>query len=67
MLDSHEAHDVTKQTHRDGDDMTYAPVSPSVSDNRTSTQRIDELTGALTALIHRVRRLEQQIERMTGD
>lgn len=41
VLDSHELHDVV-----DDEDMTYEPVA----DNRTSTQRIDELAAAVLFL-----------------
>ena len=62
--------------HVDGDDMTYAPVvrkpvdchsAGAVSDNRTSTQRLNELAAVVTFLTQKVAALEKALERMTGD
>ncbi len=62
--------------HVDGDDMTYAPVvrkpvdchsAGAVSDNRTSTQRLNELAAVVTFLTQKVTALEKALERMTGD
>lgn len=62
--------------HVDGDDMTYAPVvrkpvdchsAGAVSDNRTSTQRLNELAGALLSLTQKVNVLERRLEAMQGD
>lgn len=67
MLDSHEADDLAlrqpKPAHVDGDDMTYSPVG----DNRTSTQRIDELAALVMGLTLKVNLLEKQLEQMQGD
>ncbi len=73
MLHTHEAHDVR---HIDGDDMTYPPVvrkplqchaAGAVADNRTSTQRTDELAAAVEFLARKVNLLERRIEQMQGD
>jgi len=73
MLHTHEAHDVR---HIDGDDMTYPPVvrkplqchaAGAVADNRTSTQRHDELVAAVEFLARKVNLLERRIEQMQGD
>ena len=64
------------RTHVDGDDMTYAPVvhkplnchaAGAVADNRTSTQRTDELVAAVEYLTRKVNVLERRIEQMQGD
>ena len=64
------------KVHVDGDDMTYAPVvrkpadchsAGAVSDNRTSTQRLNELAAVVTFLTQKVAALEKALERMTGD
>lgn len=52
-----------RRTHVDGDDMTYSPVS----DNRTGTQRINELAGAVALLAKQVAELTRRFEEMQGD
>ncbi len=76
VLDSHELHDVRGRGRVDGDDMTYAPVvrkplqchaAGAVADNRTSTQRHDELVAAVEFLTQKVNMLERRLEQMQGD
>ena len=67
----------------DDEDMTYEPVSKpagvhsrgvmsavdyrKIFDVRTSTERIDELAGALKFLTEKVNQLERKLEEMQGD
>lgn len=52
-----------RQGPRDGDDMTYSPVN----DNRTGTQRLDELAAAVLLLTQKVNTLERRLENLQGD
>jgi len=43
--------------------MTYSPVN----DNRTGTQRLDELAAAVLLLTQKVNTLERRLENLQGD
>ena len=59
--------------HVDGDDMTYAPVvrkpvdchsAGAVSDNRTSTQRLDELAAMVLVLSSEALTISEQFKEL---
>ena len=79
MLDFHEAGDFASdeldQRERsgrvDGDDMTYAPVRPPVlndtRDNRTLTDRLNEVAAAVALLAKELYQLKRQMDALHGD
>lgn len=75
-LTTYTTRQVNGHVHVDGDDMTYPPVvrkplqchaAGAVADNRTSTQRTDELAAALEFLTRKVNLLERKFDELQGD
>lgn len=80
MLDFQEADDFAsdeldqreRSHHVDGDDMTYAPVVKlpvlnDTKDNRTLTDRVNEVAAAVAILARELYQLKRQMEAQTGD
>lgn len=80
MLDFREADDFAsdeldqreRSRHVDGDDMTYAPVVRlpvlnDIKDNRTLTDRVNEVAAAVAILARELYQLKRQMEAQTGD
>ena len=80
MLDFREADDFAsdeldqreRSHHVDGDDMTYAPVLKlpvlnDTKDNRTLTDRVNEVAAAVAILARELYQLKRQMEAQTGD
>lgn len=80
MLDFREADDFAsdeldqreRSRHVDGDDMTYPPVVKlpvlnDTQDNRTLTDRLNEVAAAVALLARELYQLKRQMEAQTGD
>lgn len=80
MLDFQEADDFAsdeldqreQSRHVDGDDMTYPPVVKlpvlnDTQDNRTLTDRLNEVAAAVALLARELYQLKRQMEAQTGD
>ena len=80
MLDFQEADDFAsdeldqreRSRHVDGDDMTYPPVVKlpvlnDTQDNRTLTDRLNEVAAAVALLARELYQLKRQMEAQTGD
>lgn len=80
MLDFQEADDFAsdeldqreRSRHVDGDDMTYPPVVKlpvlnDTQDNRTLTDRVNEVAAAVAILARELYQLKRQMEAQTGD
>jgi hypothetical protein len=80
MLDFREADDFAsdeldqreRSHHVDGDDMTYPPVVKlpvlnDTKDNRTLTDRVNEVAAAVAILARELYQLKRQMEAQTGD
>lgn len=80
MLHTHEPHDVRVtgigdpvvlrnevRRHVDGDDMTYFPVKLTpIHDNRTGTQRLDELAAVVLALSNEALTISERFKELLG-
>lgn len=82
MLDFREADDFAsdeldqreRSHHVDGDDMTWEPVVKltlpvlnDTKDNRTLTDRVNEVAAAVAILARELYQLKRQMEAQTGD